>query len=155
MQAYFYDDRNVTWQTIEVIDAQIHVLAIDEEREIVDVLIRFEPNAPGKLHQHLCDFSTLVLQGELQFKHPDGSAKEVRPTGSYVKGAAFGDAHSEGAGDQVAIVLFSFRGASGGMIEYLDEARNVTFSLGFDDFAATLAHQVATGATAKLGARAA
>jgi hypothetical protein len=120
----------------------------------VDVLIRFQPNIPGKLHQHLCEFSTLVLQGELQFQRPDGSLKEVRPTGSYVPGAANGEPHSEGAGDQMAIVLFSFRGATGDMIVYLDKTMDVSFRLGFSDFKATLAHKIGTGAPAKLGARA-
>ena len=155
MQTYLYDDRNVTWQTIDYIGAQIHVLAVDDARGIGDVLIRFQPDTPGRLHRHVCDFSTLVLQGELQFWRPDGSLKEVRPTGSYVPVAANGEPHLEGAGDQTAIVLFSFRGTTGDMILYLDQAANVSFRLGFPEFKATLAHQIATGATAKLGARAA
>ncbi len=81
--------------------------------------------------------------------------KEVRPTGSYVQGAANGEPHSEGAGDQLAIVLFSFRGSTGDMILYLDKTSNVSFRLGFPEFKATLAHQIATGATAKLKGRAA
>ena len=40
MQNYLYDDRNVEWQIVEAIDAQIHVLAIDDALGIVDVLIR-------------------------------------------------------------------------------------------------------------------
>ena len=156
MQTYLFDDRNVTWQTIESIGAQIHVLAVDDARAIADVLIRFQPNTPGKLHQHVCEFSTLVLQGELQFWRPDGSFKEVRPTGSYVLGAANGEPHSEGSGDQMAIVLFSFRGTTGDMILYLDKTTtNVSFRLGFPEFKATLAHQIATGASVKLGGRAA
>ena len=155
MQSYLFDDRNVTWQAVEPIGGQIYVLAIDDVRGIVDVLIRFQPNTPGKLHRHTCDFSTFVLQGELQFWRPDGALKEVRPTGSYVQVAANGEPHSEGAGDQAAIVLFSFRGASGDMIQYLDTTGDVSIRLGFSDFKATLAHQIATGATAKLGARAA
>ena len=154
MQAYVFDVCNVTWQTIEAIDAQVHVLAIYEPRQIVDVLIRFQPNMPGKLHQHLCEFSTLVLQGELQFRRPDGSLKEVSPTGIDVPGAANGEPHSEGAGDQVAIVLFSFRGTTGDMILYLDRTMGLSFGLGFPDCKGTLAHQIATGATVKLGARA-
>ena len=154
MQTYLFDDRNVTWQTIEAIGAQVHVLAIDDAGGIVDVLIRFQPNTPGKLHRHVCDFSTFVLQGKLQFWRPDGSLKEVRPTGSYVQVAANGEPHLEGAGDQMAIVLFSFRGTTGDMVHYLDESANVAFRLTFSDFKATLAHQIATGATAKLGARA-
>ena len=155
MQPYLFDDRNVTWQTVEPLGAQIHVLAVDDARGIADVLIRFEPNTPGKLHRHMCDFSTFVLQGELQFWRPDGSLKEVRPTGSYVQVAANGEPHLEGAGDQTAIVLFSFRGSTGDMILYLDKTSDTPVRLGFPDFKATLAHQIATGATAKLGTRAA
>ncbi len=153
MQTYLFDDRNVTWQTVEAIGAQIYVLAVDDARGLVDVLIRFQPNTPGRLHQHLCDFSTFVLQGELRFRHLDGSLKEVRPTGSYVQGAANGAPHSEGAGDQMAIVLFSFRGSSGDMVVYLDKTTEEPFRLTFSGFKATLEHQIATGATAKLGAR--
>ena len=155
MQAYFFDDRNVTWQTVESIGAQIYVLAVDDAHGIADVLIRFQPNTPGKLHRHVCDFSTFVLQGKLQFWRPDGSLKEVRPTGSYVQVAANGEPHLVGAGAQMAIVLFSFRGTTGDMILYLDQTLKATFRLGFPDFKATLAHQIATGATAKLGGRAA
>lgn len=154
MQTYFFDDRNITWQTIEVIGAQIYVLAADDVLGIADVLIRFRPNTPGKLHRHLCDFSTFVLQGELRFWRPDGSLKEVRPTGSYVQVAANGEPHSEGAGDQTAIVLFSFRGTTGDMIWYLDESSITALRLGFADFKATLAHQIATGAAEKLKGRA-
>lgn len=155
MQPYLYDDRNVTWQTVEAIGAQIYVLAIDEARGLVDVLIKFSPNARGRVHNHLCDFSTLVLQGELLFRHPDGHLKEVRPTGSYVQGQAHGAPHSEGAGELTAIVLFSFRGAAGSMVEYLDTPTEEPFHLSFSDFKATLTNQIAIGATAKLGARAA
>ena len=155
MQAYLFDDRNVTWQTVEPIGAQVFVLAADDVRGIVDVLIRFQPNTRGQLHRHVCDFSTFVLQGELQFWRPDGSLKEVRPTGSYVQVAANGEPHSEGAGDQTAIVLFSFRGTTGDMILYLDNTTDKPLRLGFSDFKATLGQQIATGATAKLGARAA
>ena len=153
MQTYLFDDRNVTWAAVEAIGAQIHVLAVDDVHGIVDVLIRFQPNTPGKLHRHVCEFSTFVLQGNLQFWRADGSLKEVRPTGSYVQVAANGELHLEGAGDQVAIVLFSFRGSTGDMILYLDETSTVSFRLGLQDFKATLARQIATGATAKLGAR--
>jgi hypothetical protein len=61
----------------------------------------------------------------------------------------------KGAGDQLAIVLFSFRGTTGDMILYLDKTSNVSFRLGFPKFKATLAHQIATGAIAKLKGRAA
>ena len=50
--------------------------------------------------------------------------------------AANGEPHSEGAGDQTAIVLFSFRGSTGDMIHDLDEDGAVEFRLGFSDFVA-------------------
>jgi hypothetical protein len=71
-----------------------------------------------------------------------------------VPGAANGEPHSEGAGGETAIVLFSFRGSTGDMIHYLDAASNVVFRLGFADFDAVLAQQVAAGASAKLAAKA-
>ena len=153
MKTYWFDDRNVTWQTVDFIGAQIYVLAADEALGIADVLIRFQADKPGKLHRHVCDFSTFVLQGELRFWRSDSSFKEVRPTASYVQVAANGQPHSEGAGDQVAIVLFSFRGTTGDMIHYLDDASNVVFRLGFADFKAALASQITSGAAARLAAR--
>jgi hypothetical protein len=70
-----------------------------------------------------------------------------------VPAPANGEPHSEGAGSQTAIVLFSFRSSTGDMIHYLDDASKVLFRLGLPDFEVVLAHQVATGASAKLGAR--
>src|SRR6195952_3612628 len=150
MQSYQFDDSNITWRTFDFLGTQYYVQAVDAAMGIADVLIKFQPHTPGKLHQHLMDYSTFVLQGELRFWRPDGSLKEIRPTGSYVQGLANGEPHSEGAGDQMAIVLFSFRGTRGDMILYLDQTSDVEFRLGFPDFKATLAHQISTGATTKL-----
>ena len=115
MQSYQFDDRNITWRTFDYLGTQYYVQAVDAAMGTVDVLIKFQANTPGKLHQHLMDYSTFVLQGELRFWRPDGSLKEVRSTGSHVHGAAYGEPHTEGAGDQVAIVLYSIRGGTGDM----------------------------------------
>jgi hypothetical protein len=136
MQGNPFDDQRISWQVVEAIGAQIHVLGTNAVLGLADVLIRFEANKPGKLH---CDFTTFVLQGELRFWRPEGSLKEVRPTGHYVQIAAHGEPHSEGAGDQTAIVLFSFRGSTGDMIHYLDRSGAVVFRLGFPDFLAAQA----------------
>ena len=91
--------------------------------------------APGKLNRSGCDFGTLVWEGELRFRRPGGAFKEARPTWSCVQGFANGEPHSEGAGDQTAILPFSFRRADGAMILNPDGARNVTFWLGLANFA--------------------
>ena len=153
MPRHAFDDRHIAWQTVPAIGAQVFVLALDEARGIADVLIRFEPDTPGKLHRHVCDFSTFVLQGELRFWRRDGTPKEVRPAGSHVQVAAHGPPHAEGAGSEVAIVLFSFRGSTGDMIHYLDERLEVSFRLGLADFQAVLGAQIASGAQARIGGR--
>jgi quercetin dioxygenase-like cupin family protein len=153
MQTSQFDDRHIDWQMVEAIGAQVFVLATDEALGIVDVLIKFQPDTPGKLHRHTCDFSTFVLQGELRFWRTNGTPKEVRPSGSYVQVAANGEPHREGAGAQTAIVLFSFRGTTGDMILYLDEDLAPVVRLGFADFQAVLANQLATGVMAKLKSR--
>lgn len=147
-----FDDREVTWQLVPFIGAQVYVLACDAQREIADVMIRFDADVPGKLHRHLCEFSTFVLQGELRFWQLDGTPKEVRPVASYVRIAKGGEPHSEGAGAgaQTAIVLFSFWGTTGDMIHYLDPDGTTAFRLGFSDFERIWAQQIACGATAKL-----
>ena len=50
---------------------------------------------------------------------------------------ADGEPHSEDAGDQMVLLLLSFRASIGDMIRYLDEASNGEFP----DFQTTLAHQ--------------
>ena len=155
MQSYQFDDRDITWRTFDYLGTQYHVQAVDAAMGIADVLIKFQPNTPGKLHQHLMDYSTFVLQGELRFWRPDGSLKEIRSTGSYVHGAANGEPHTEGAGDQAAIVLYSIRGGTGDMFAVFEPGSDEVHKLGFADFQAALADHVATGAAAKVASPAA
>ena len=153
MQSYQFDDRNITWRTFDFLGTQYYVQAVDAAMGTVDVLIKFQANTPGKLHQHLMGYSTFVLQGELQFWRPDGSLKEIRPTGSYVHGAANGEPHTEGAGDQAAIVLYSIRGGTGDMFAVFEEGSDEVHKIGFADLQAALADQVASGAAAKVAPR--
>jgi hypothetical protein len=63
--------------------------------------------------------------------------KEVRPVGSYVIGEANGELHTESAGDEEAIVLFSNRNIENGKIyEFLDDDRNIVATLGLADLRA-------------------
>lgn len=141
-----FDDRAIGWQVVEYIGASIHVLSL--EAGLAQVLIRFAAGVRGRLHRHTCAFSTLVLQGELQFWRADGTWKETRPVASLVQVAADGPPHREGAGNQVGIVLFTFHGA-GDAIHYLDDAGGVAFRLGFDDFRDVLARQGSGGAAVR------
>ncbi|MCK9912235.1 hypothetical protein MXD81_23980, partial [Microbacteriaceae bacterium K1510] len=85
------------------------VYDVDRQNRIVDAVFKFAPCSKAMLHQHKTPYVTLVLQGELRFYRPNGELKEIRPTGSYVKGVANGEPHLEGGGDQETIVFFSVR----------------------------------------------
>lgn len=142
-----FDDRNITWRTLDWLEhVSYFVYAIDERNRIVDVMFKFAPNERVMLHQHKVPYYTLVLQGELRFYRPNGELKETRATGSYVLGVANGEPHTEGAGDQEAIVFFSNRDVEGDMYEFLDEPVRM---LGIADFKEQLDDQMASGVSAK------
>jgi hypothetical protein len=139
MLATVFDDRNITWRTIEWLDhVAFHVCKVDEENRIVDVIFKLAANQKSMLHQHRVPYITLVLQGELRIFHPDGELKEVRPIGSYVSTAGNGDPHLDGGGDQDAIVFFSNREVKDAIYDFLDDAGNLVVSLGIADFKAQL-----------------
>ena len=146
------DDRNITWRKFDFLGSAYFVYAVDEENGIVDLLIRFPPDARGTLHQHTAPYLTLVLQGELRFYKPSGELKEIRPAGSYVRGVAHGEPHREGAGAQEAIVLFSIRNVTGDIFTIWQDDGAVQ-KLGIADFKAALDDQIARGEYAKVGAR--
>jgi hypothetical protein len=97
------------------------------------------------LHQHRCPYNTLVMQGELRFYRPDGSLKEIRYPGSFVSGVADGEPHTEGGGDEDAIVFFSNRNIKDALYEFLDETGKTVQVLSITDFKAQLEDQIASG----------
>ena len=103
-----FDDSILTWHKLDWLEhVWYYVYDVDRKNGIVDTLFKFAPNSKAMLHQHKTPYVTLVLQGELRFYRPNGELREIRPTGSYVKGVANGEPHLEGGGDQETIVFFS------------------------------------------------
>ena len=143
-----FDDRNITWRTIEGFDhIAYHVLSVDEDARIVDLLFRFAANERIVLHRHMADYRTLVLRGELRIYRPDGELKEVRPVGSYVASAAGGEPHTEGGGDCDAIVYFTNRNVRGPIYEILGPEGEVVATFGIPEFRELLEGQSAGRAT--------
>jgi 2,4'-dihydroxyacetophenone dioxygenase len=139
---YKFDERNITWHTLEGIDnLHYHIYAVDEAMKIVDVIFKFAANKKVVLHRHHADYVTLVIQGELRLYRANGEVKEVRPVGSYVATRVGGEPHTEGGGDEDAIVFFSNRGQDGVIYEILDEQMNTLATLGLQDFKALLQAQ--------------
>jgi quercetin dioxygenase-like cupin family protein len=135
MSTIGFDDANVRWYQLEGVDhASYHVCSVDVENKIVDVLFKFDANQRVILHNHHADYRTLVLQGELRIYKANGDLIETRPVGSYVERPAGGEPHTEGGGDQDAIVFFSNRGTDGMIYELLDGDMNTIATLGLHDF---------------------
>ena len=144
MTDFSFNNEAVTWNKLEGIDhLQYFILDVDSERQIVDVLFKFDANEQIVLHRHVALNHMLVLQGEHRLYEPDGSVKEVRPAGRYTVSPASNDPHREGGGDEEVIILFSIRGTDGKLYEFLDDDMNVVGEFTMDDFIATYAAQQA------------
>lgn len=132
-----FDQSNTKWYTIQGIDhAWYHVLKVDPEAKIVDVLFKFAANQQVILHRHHADYSTFIIQGELRIYNPAGDLIEIRPTGSFVERPAGGEPHTEGGGDEDCIAWFSNRGTDGVIYEILGPNNETVATLGLPEFQA-------------------
>lgn len=140
-----FDERNVTWRTLEGIDHLWYVVChVDEANGSVELLFKFSANKKIVLHRHKADYSTLVIQGELRIYRPNGELKETRPVGSYVTSKAGGEPHSEGGGECDVIAYFSNRNVDNLVYEVLDNDLNTIATLTIADFKALLDQQNAS-----------
>jgi hypothetical protein len=139
-----FDDRNIAWRKLEGFDQiSYYIYEVDEKNGYVDLLIKFVPNEKIMLHRHKAAYRTFVVQGELRIFRPDGTLKEVRGVGSYIISGANGEPHTESAGDEEAIVLFSNRNVKDKIYEFLDDNGNIAAALGFAEIRALFEAQKA------------
>lgn len=152
-----FDDHCIAWRTLDWLpDISFFVYDVDEQAGIVDVIFKFAANRQVMLHVHHAPYITFVVQGELRFQNPDGSLREVRGCGSYVKGEVTGLAHTEGgAGDDDAIVFFSNRNIKNELYEFIDANGEQLKMLTIADFRVHLDQEIAAGDLKKVSARAA
>lgn len=130
-----FDQSNIQWNMLEGIDhVWYHVLKVDPEAKIVDLLLKFAANQRIVLHKHHADYSTFIIQGELRLYDDAGALTEIRPSGSYVEKPAGGAPHTEGGGDVDCIAWFSNRGADGMIYEILGPDRETVATLSLQDF---------------------
>ena len=143
MSNFNFDDSQITWQQLEGFDhLNYHILSVDRDNKIVDVLFKFDAGKKIAMHRHVALNQLLVIQGEHILYRPNGEIKERRPTGRYTVSPADDEPHLEGGGaDQDVIIMFSIRGTDGLMYEVLDDDWNIIATLGMDDFEALLEAQ--------------
>ncbi|MCQ0987869.1 DUF4437 domain-containing protein [Jiella marina] len=130
-----FDQSNIKWNSLEGIDhVWYHVLKVDPEAKIVDLILKFAANERILLHRHHADYSTFIIQGELRLYDSEGELTEIRPTGSFVEKPAGGPPHSEGGGDVDCIGWFRNRGTDGMIYEILGPNMETLATLGLHDF---------------------
>jgi hypothetical protein len=140
-EPFIFDDRNIRWRKLGDLEHFVfYVFHVDPTGGIVDFIAKFEPNQRIILHRHLALTNTFVVQGEHRLYEPDGKLKEVRPVGSYTSSPP-GEPHTEGAGDQECILLYSVRGRNDVLFELLNDNRNVVGTLSTRDFIEALDEQ--------------
>ncbi|MEM1078117.1 MAG: regulator [Pseudomonadota bacterium] len=130
-----FDESNITWNTLEGIEhLWYHVLNVDRDLKVVDLLLKFAANERVVLHKHHADYSTFIIQGELRLYNAEGTLTEIRPTASYVQKTAGGAPHTEGGGDQDCIAWFSNKGTDGVIYEILGPNGETLGTLGLPEF---------------------
>ena len=136
MTAHQFDDRHIQWRELAGFKHMlVSIFFVDEAKNRVDLLIKFDPNEKVLLHRHLADTNTFVIEGDHVIYEPDGQVREVRPVGRYTFSTA-SDAHNEGGGSTGGIVYFNVRGTTDALFDLLDVDLNVVATLRTGDFKA-------------------
>ncbi len=127
-------DHEISWQPFAGIEnLELTLCDIDEERKVIDLVVRFAPDQTVTMHNHLAQTNMFIIQGELRMYEPDGSVREVRPAGRYYRGTT-NDAHSEGGGPEGAVVFYSMRADEEyNVLDILDDDAKVVATLNMDD----------------------
>jgi quercetin dioxygenase-like cupin family protein len=142
--SYAFDDSRIQWHPFAGIEhLEFSLCDLDEERQVVDLIVKFEPDKIVAIHNHIAQTNMLVIQGELRMYETDGTLKEIRPAGKYIRGRR-DDVHSEGGGPEGAVVFYSVRGhGSDNMLEIMDDASKVIATITMADLRAVWAAQSA------------
>ena len=125
-------DGVISWAPFEGIEnLEVTICDIDVERQVVDAIVRFPPNEVTSMHNHCAQTNMFVIQGELRIYEPNGELREVRPAGHHYRGRR-DDVHTEGGGDEGAIVMYSIRGhGDDDLIEMMDAEQQVQSVVGW------------------------
>jgi len=154
-------DANTTWRPFAGFDdLYFHVLDVDQDRSLVDMLMKFDPHATCIPHCHVGPTRTLVIEGEHIIYSPDAdgvrSARETlvearRPAGSFATNNG-DETHIEGAGPDGAVILLSMTAIDGDVYELFNDDLSHQRMITLDNFQRGLDRQNADAAVANLDA---
>ncbi|MEC9346648.1 MAG: hypothetical protein VYB54_10490 [Pseudomonadota bacterium] len=132
-----FDDSNIDWASFQGFEnLSYHILSVDHDAQVVDVLMKFEPHAECVPHRHVGPTKTLVLQGVHSLYDPTpehGPAKVVRQAGGFGSNRG-NESHVEGGGPDGAIILLMMSAVDGRVFELLNPDGTPWRTLTLDDF---------------------
>ena len=141
---YRFDDRNIQWRPFPGFEGLYYwVLDVDDGRGLVDMLMRFDPDAKCVPHCHVGPTRTLVIEGEHRiYSAEDGGAvlEHARPAGSFATNDG-DETHIEGGGPEGAVILLSMTGVERTVYEIFDHDMRLERTITLDDFKRGLAKQ--------------
>ncbi|MBV40073.1 MAG: hypothetical protein CMM23_15675 [Rhodospirillaceae bacterium] len=120
------------------IDYAIAVLGAQPDIGVIDLLVKWAPNAYCHYHRHLAATTTLVLGGEQNLYETTNTGEtihKVRKAGDYALSPG-GDLHMEQAGPDGALIFFGFVSADGRLFETLDKDHNTLATATVQEWAA-------------------
>ena len=120
------------------IDYAIAVLGAQPDIGVIDLLVKWAPNAYCHYHRHLAATTTLVLGGEQNLCETTNTGEtihKVRKAGDYALSPG-GDLHMEQAGPDGALIFFGFVSADGRLFETLDKDHNTLATATVQEWAA-------------------
>lgn len=136
----------VAWRPFPGFDGlSYHVLDVDRGRGLVDMLMRFDPDARCVPHRHVGPTRTLVIEGEHQMFAADGSSGQPtdrRPAGTFSTNDG-DESHIEGGGPEGAVILLSMTAVDDVVYEIMDPELRVERTISLADFERGLAKQAA------------
>ena len=145
---YRFDDRNISWAPFQGFEGlYYHLLDVDEGRQHVDMLMKFDAHARCIPHRHVGPTRTLVIDGEHRIYETDGQGEptSVRPAGTFSTNQG-DESHVEGAGPDGAVILLSMQAIDGCVYDLMDDGLKVYRQITVADFRRGLEKQTARAA---------
>ena len=137
-----FDDSNVEWRTLGDFTGFVaSILFVDDATNMVEFIVKFDPNTNTLAHRHLAATYTFVIEGAHIIYEIDGRLRDSRPAGRFTFTHPDGDCHTEGGGADGCVLLYSIRGHSDALFDLLDAAGKTIATLRTSDFKAALVAQ--------------
>ena len=139
---HHFDDSNIEWRKLGDFTGFVaSILFVDEATNVVEFIVKFDPNTNSLVHRHLAATYTFVIEGAHIIYEIDGRLRDSRPAGRFTVTQPDGDSHTEGGGADGCVLLYSIRGHTDALFDLLDAAGKTIATLRTSDFKAALVAQ--------------